>query len=295
VAGLPRAIIDLEDFNESVNIMIYGNSGVGKTVLAGTTPNALIIAAERGTISAKRVAQSGAKVWPCPNWAEFEAAYDWVEQNPGVFDWVWIDSATKIQSHCIRHILDEAVANNSSRDVDIPAIQDHYKWQLMMKRFVVMWNDLPVNVGWTAQAMHKSDEEGDDIVLPLILGKDYDISATICGEMDVLGYLSVDKVKRRVNGEVKTSDVRRLLVHSRAPYFAKDRYHAIADPKGNGYMVDPTMPKIIERIGAPAPRSGVGSSPRRSTGTAAKSPAKASATARKASTTRRAPARRPSK
>lgn len=272
--ALHSAIVELDAFTESVNILVYGDSGVGKTVLGGTSPKSLILRAEDGAISAQRMG-SKSKVWPIKTWADFEQAYAWLENNPDEFEWIVIDSISKLQELCIRAILDKAVADNPNRDQDIPALQDHYKWQLLMKRYVVMFNDLPINTLWTALAMHKEDPEGDDIVLPLITGKGYDISAAICAEMNVVGYLEVKKVKTKRAGSDTVTEVerRQLLTKVTPPYFAKDRYNVLPSP-----MVDPTMPAIIKLINAPAPQT---STP------AVKKPA-----AKKAATTRRAPARR---
>ena len=151
--ALHSAIVELDEFTESMNFLVYADPGTGKTVLGGTAPRALILRAENGALSAKRQG-SKAKVWPIKSWSDFEAAYDWLEDNPDAFEWVVIDSITKLQELCIRGILDKAVADNPSRDLDIPAIQDHYKWQLLMKRYVVMFNDLPINTLWLALAMH---------------------------------------------------------------------------------------------------------------------------------------------
>lgn len=247
MAKLPRAIIDLEDYTESINVLIYGDSGVGKTVLAGTAPKCLILAVEPGTISAKRQG-SKAKMWPIKHWSDFEQAYNFLRDNPDAFDWVVIDTATAVQTKALRAILENAVKQNPSRDPDIPAIQDHQKWQNIMKRFVVDFNELPINVIWTAQAMRKEDQEGDDLVLPLLLGKDYEISSWFCAQMHVVGYYGLKtltkKKKGKDNEEVKEKvEVRRLLVQPAPPYFAKDRYDAL------GKWVDnPDMPTIIDMI-----------------------------------------------
>jgi len=246
--ALHKAIVDLEAFTESINMLVYGDSGVGKTVFAGSAPKALILRAENGAISAYRLG-SKAKVWKINTWEDFEAAYDWIEANPDVFEWVVVDSITKLQELCIRSILDKAVKDNPKRDLDIPAIQDHYKWQLLMKRFVVMFNDLPVNVLWTALAMHKEDQEGEDLVLPLITGKGYDISAAVCAEMNVVGYFRVVNVKTKKGTQVVVEQQRQLMVKTTPPYFAKDRYGTIGDAKG--IVRDPTMPKVITMINAP--------------------------------------------
>jgi hypothetical protein len=234
-------IVDLEEYTESVNMLVYGDSGSGKTVLAGTAPRALFLATEKGVIAAKRQG-STAKLHLCQSWQDIENAYVFLRDNPDDFDWVIIDSLTEFQQHLLRMILDRNVEENPNRDPDIPAIQDHQKWQNMYKRYVRQFNDLPVNMLYTATAFRKSDEEGEDLILPDILGKDYGMSQWTCAAMHVVGYLSKRKVKR---GEEKI-EVRRLLCERTGPYFGKDRYDVLVP-----YVQEPTMPEIIRRIGQP--------------------------------------------
>jgi hypothetical protein len=215
-------LMDLSEFDESINWCVYGDSGVGKTVFGGTFPNAVFISTEPGTISAKRQG-STAKVRQVKNWDQLRAVYAWLRKGDHGFDWAIMDSATSMQHMALRAILDAAVAENPTRDLDIPAIQDHQKWQNMFKRFVNMFNDLPVNVLWTATTMRKEDEEGDDIILPDIQGKGYGMSQFFCASMHVVTYLSV-----QAEGKGKDKrKFRRLLGETDPPYFAKDRYSVL--------------------------------------------------------------------
>jgi phage nucleotide-binding protein len=246
-------IIDMDDYDESINMLVYGDSGIGKTVLAGTAPKALFIAIESGVIAAKRQG-SKAKVWPVKTWEDVQRAYIWLRDNPNHgFEWVVIDSLTDMQEKALRWILDRAKADNSNRDEDIPAIQDHQKWQNMFKRFVDQFNDLPVNVLYTALEMKKEDEEANDVVLPLILGKDYGISQAICGKMHVVGRMS----KKVLGKGDERKTVRRILFEALPPYFAKDRYDCLGR-----FFPNPTVPKIQAAIEG---SGGVGEKPVRTT------------------------------
>jgi phage nucleotide-binding protein len=236
LANRPAAIRDLADFEESLNILIYGDSGVGKTVLAGTAPDALFLSTEKGTVSAKRQG-SKAKVWRIKEWSDLEEAFVYLRDEEHGFKWVILDSVTKMQQQLIRDTLDKRVEKRGDSDPDIPEIADHQKFQNKFKRFITAFIELPVNVVFTATAMRKEDEEGEDLVLPNIDGKGYAIANYACAEMDIVAYYAVrvDKTTKRT--------VRRLLCQSTPPYFAKDRYDAL------GKVVDdPTMPKIIEMI-----------------------------------------------
>ena len=237
----PTAIRELEAFNESINILVYGDSGVGKTVLAGTAPNSLFLSTETGTISAKRQ-KSKSKVWRIKSWKDLEEAYKYLAEDDHGFEWVNLDSVTKMQQQLIRDTLDRRVEKRGDSDPDIPEIADHQKFQNKFKRFMTAFIELPVNTLFTAMAMRKEDEEGDDLVLPSIEGKGYGIANYACAEMDVVAYLGIAKDK------ATKQMVRRLLCQPTPPYFAKDRYDCLGK-----YIDDPTMPMILDMIMGSAP------------------------------------------
>lgn len=259
---LPPQIVDIDDFTESINILCHADTGAGKTVLWSQVPDLLILAIEEGTISAKRRG-ARAKVWRIHSWSDLVEAYEWVRDNPGVFKWVMIDSITRAQSMCIKHIMELVVKANPARDPLIPSQGDHFKWQLSMKQLVTDFNELPENIIWLARSMVKDDPDGNEIVVPLIEGKDYGISAWVCGEMHLLCYL---KKERKGKGDAARM-VRRLYTNEHPMYWCKDRYdvlpHIIENPDAN---------KIIAMI------EGSGTAPKTATKKASK---KAAATKRK--------------
>lgn len=248
---LPPDIEDLKDYTETINILCHSDTGGGKTVLWSRLPNVLILALEEGTVSAKRWERKHPrpksagiiKVWKCPTLEAFVEAYAWcrdaIEDGEFPFEWVLIDSVTAAQSRILRAIMLAAVKANKTRDPDIPAIQDHFKWQLMLKRMVTDWNELPVNTVWTARSMNKEDPDGEDIVVPLIEGKDYQISAWVCGEMHLVCYL---KRSRKGKGD-DAKIIRKLYTNEHDKYWCKDRYDALPY-----VMVNPDANKIIKMI-----------------------------------------------
>lgn len=231
-------IIRVVDFDESINMLVYGDSGVGKTVFCGTGEKSLILGLESGVISAGRQG-STADVWPIETWMDVEECFKFLRDSRHGYGWLHIDSITDMQEKLLRYILDKNIAENKNRDPDIPAIQDHQKWQNMLKRFVNAFNDLPINVCYTALEMRRENEEAEPLNLPLLLGKDYEIAQTICGKMHVVGRMS-----KKVSGsgdDRKT--LRRIQFEHIPPYFAKDRFDCL--PR---YLANPTIPKIEKLI-----------------------------------------------
>lgn len=247
-------IIDLAEEDEFVNVLVFAASGVGKTVLGGSDDKVLFIAPEdNGTLSAKRFG-STAKKWPVHSWEDISEAYDYLYdlsedgQKPLPFNWVVIDSATEMQQMCMRAILNEAVAQNPSRDPDIPAIQDWQKYYEMFKRLVKAFNDLPVNVLWTALEQDGEDEEGETYKVPLLQGKGTQYARLFASWMTAFGYMYI--LRQPVKGKNPDDPVqyreRRVITWRATPkVMAKDRTRTL-EP----HTVDLSLKQIRERIEA---------------------------------------------
>ena len=212
---------ELSDFNESFNWCIYGDSGVGKTVFASFAPRGYILSTEKGVISAKRVG-SKSKLLRAPNWDHVEAGIEWADNNLTEQDVLIVDSVTKMQELVIRWWLGIQHDENEARDIDIPQIQDHQKWQRMFMRFVNHIIDAKYNSIFVATSMRKEDEEGDDLVLPNIVGKDYAIAQNFCADMDIVSCL---RVKKRNDIDAPRESM--LINDTFPPYFAKDRFNVL--------------------------------------------------------------------
>ena len=258
MSNLPSSIIELNEFDESINLLVYGPSGVGKTVFGGSHERVLFIAVEKGTVSAKRMGSKG-KVWPVHEWNDLEAAYSWLMDNPDEFEWVVLDSITEMQQMAIRDILKKANEENSSRDLDIPAIQDHQKWQNIYKRFISSFIDLPVNVLFTALVRTAQDEDKEEFLTPDIQGKNYQLSQYTCGQMSAYGYMSTRKVPLKDedgnivldSGGKKIPDIiRRITWMDTGVIRGKDRYNVL-EP----YTEDLTLAEIHDLIEGEVTRS----------------------------------------
>jgi AAA domain len=212
---------DLQDFNESVNWLIYGNSGVGKTVFTSFAPKAYFLSTEKGVVSAQRVG-STAKLIRAMDWDHVEAGLDWADEHLTRENWLIVDSLSKMQELLILWWLKIQNDENAARDIDIPQLQDHQKWQRMFTRFVSRIVNADYNAIFTATAMHKEDPEGETLVLPAIVGKDYSIANTVCADMDIVSCL-------RVQPRNAIDDPRLAIITNDTfpPFFGKDRFRAL--------------------------------------------------------------------
>lgn len=273
-AAQAPAIVDLEDTVESVNMILYGDPGVGKTVQAGKLPNNLIISTDvSGTVSAKRQG-SKAKLIQAYSMDDFRKAYEYLKAGDHPFEWVTIDTGTRLQEMIIRDILELAVEENENRSLDIPAIQDHQAWQNRFKRFMDHFIALPVNVLFTFHVMTVEDEEGEEIRLPQLQGgKAWPVIArAMPAKVSVMGFMHTKWIDTTdEDGKKVKKEVRRTEWRNGASWMAKDRYDCL--PR---HTDDVPLDKIVERI------LSTGQQPKEAAPTAKKPAAKRTAAATKA-------------
>jgi len=214
-----------------INIGVFGYPGVGKSLFAGTSPKALILANKANESVSMKKAGSKAEMWVCPDITELTEAYEYV-RHEGVrkYDWVWIDNTTLLQDQNMDMIMEDLIASKPHRDKYIPDKAEYLRNQNMLSLLVRNFTALPINFGFTAHVMHTEDGEGNMVSLPMIQGGQGALSQKLCGCMNIVMFLGMsEKVKGRRIGWFQPHDT----------HYSKDRFGVL----GNS-MVDPTIPKI---------------------------------------------------
>jgi len=223
---LPSNIISLQDEDEYHNLLIYADSGVGKTVFAGSDDDVLFIAPEdNGTVSAKRFGSTAQK-WKIHGWNDIQDAYKWLASLEVIpFNWVVLDSLTEMQDMCMRQILNEAVEINPGRDPDVPQLQDWQPYFERFKRMVKLFNDLPVNVLYTALQQDEENEDGEKVVLPMLQGKGTQYAKKVASWMTSFGHMRVARKPAGVDedGHKKYEEFRVIQWRASKTVMAKDR------------------------------------------------------------------------
>lgn len=146
-----------------LNMMIYGGSGAGKTLLAGTAVMVkemspiFVIDAEEGsfTLNALTEYSDQIEVVSMREWKRMQAVYNDLYTGKHPFKTVVIDSGTEIQQLAMNDVLG---ADGKVLDIGItPEFRDWYKNTEQIRRMVRAFRDLPMHTIVTALEMDYQD------------------------------------------------------------------------------------------------------------------------------------------
>jgi AAA domain len=231
-------IESMAQFRESRNIALFGPSGHGKTVLAGGAPRSTFLTTEKGLSSAKSSGSSSG-IMRAYDWEHILAGLRKADEVLGENDWLIVDSATKMQVLYMRWILRMQNQVNSSRSLDIPALQDHQQYQNGFKRFIDHIIDAKYNSIVIFGEMEIPGEDDDMERVPHIEGgKAFQVCRYIIGQFDVGIRYSVSRSLSQPGHTVRIA-----LAQPSGQFWAKDRYSALGDyqlvePGDFGAMAD---------------------------------------------------------
>ena len=228
--------------HEYIHPLIYADPGTGKTVLAASAPNTLIIHPPADNIgSALRMGYEFDEE-VCRTWDEMTEIYEYLRHEDHGYEWVWWDGISLAQDELLHSIMEDLVPEKPHRELYIPDQREYminFKRALEWIRYMIQ---LPFNFGITAHPYRfeipdKNCDDPDDtevLYMPWIQGKQ--MPEKVCGYMNIVGYLDVATDK-------EGNEHRVLYTKKRRNFYAKDQFGAF-----NGRMVDPTVPKIEKAI-----------------------------------------------
>jgi len=153
-AGLKIERPDTEAISK-LNMLIYGEAGVGKTWLAGsassvpTMRNVLYLDAEAGKATLRE--HPDVEIIPARRWDDYISVYNALRAGGHSYKTVVLDSLSEIAEQCKDQVMTEMKADpeNESRDADIPSIREWGKLQVRMTRLIRLYRDLPMHVIFT--------------------------------------------------------------------------------------------------------------------------------------------------
>ena len=256
-SNLPDSIINLQDEDDFCNLLVYADSGVGKTVFGCSDDDVLVIAPEdNGTLSAKRFGSTAMK-WKVSSWKDIVAAYDWLYQQETIpFNWVFLDSLTEMQDMAMRDVMEEAMKLNPARDPDVPQLQDWQPYFRKFERMVKAFNSLPVNCIYSALQQDEENEDGERVVLPMIQGKGTQFAKKTASWMTSFGQMRVARKKAGVeeDGTQKWEEYRVIQWRASKTVMAKDRTRCLEPRTANLSLKD--VRELLESGPKPTPAAG---------------------------------------
>lgn len=190
----------------TLNMIVFGNPGCGKTVFSSTTPDPLILDIEGGTMSIRNKTVDTVRI---ESYRALIDVFEFLKKGKHRYKSVVIDSGTELQ----RKIMEDVLAETKH---DYAQQRD---WGITIertRRCVRAFRDLPMNFLMTALAMESRDEaDGTSVAFPSFSGKT--LPSEIVGFMDLCLYLFVGENKE--NGQYE----RLLLTQPTQKFVAKDR------------------------------------------------------------------------
>lgn len=209
---------------DGLNIMVYGPSGVGKTRLAGTLPDPLIISSERGNLTLRKMQIPVAYV---ENGKDLKEVYDWLVKDKGrTIKSVALDSMSDICETMLAISKRQNASDPRKAYFEIAELGNHW-----MKKF----RDIPnIHKYFVAQLGESKDEvTGAKRFAPSFPGKALSQSAPYI--FDILAYAGVyvDDEKKRWHY---------LKCQPDQQFEAKDRSGVLGD------FEEPDFAKILNKI-----------------------------------------------
>jgi len=215
-----------------INCLIYGESGIGKTRLAGSADavpemrRVLIVDVEGGTLSL-RDTYPDVETVRVKSWRDMQNVYDALYTGQYEYTTIVIDSLTEIQKLSMDSVMRKLVEEHEERDADVPGIRE---WNINIeqtRKFVRAFRDLPVNTIFTALVQTDKDPRGAIKKKPSLSGK---LKDEVSGFLDVVVYLYAK--------EIDQENKRMLLCGQTENVVAKDRSNTLPLTIENPTMVD---------------------------------------------------------
>lgn len=222
-----------------LNLMVYGGSGVGKTLFTGTAATIeemspmLFIDAEDGELTLSALPDAKIDIVSLTEWKKLQQVYNDLHAGKHPYKTVAIDSGTEVQQLAMNDVL-----GTTGRVLDVgitPEFKDWYKNTEQMRRMVRAFRDLPMNTVITALEMESEDPRTHrKMKRPAFSNK---LSAQIPAFFDAVFYMYVKEVKGDVPNE------RKILTDKTDAAVAKCRI------QGMPLVLDnPTVPTIYKYL-----------------------------------------------
>jgi hypothetical protein len=232
-----------------LNILLYGDPGAGKTVLAGSASEieamspVLVGDCEGGTYSLRSFYPE-VDVVRLTTTADVVEFYNTLRLGEHGYRTVILDSLTEIQKMVMSDIMKMVIEQDADRDPDVPSIREWGKSGEQMRRIIRRFRDLPMHTIFTALLDEDKDPKGRVKRYPMLPGK---LKKEAAGFMDIVLFVYAKHVRLdetgQISNEAEEALHRFVLSSSTDEYTCKDRSARLPE-----VLLDPTMKKLHEII-----------------------------------------------
>jgi len=251
IAGLP--VVRSSEQEVHTNILLYGDSGVGKTVLAcsaAVVPEmspVLLIDMEGGALSV-RERYPDVDIVRVKTMQQMQDVYDALRSGHTGYRTFILDSLTEVQKFSMNQIMIKVKEEDPERDIEVPSMREYLKNLEQVRMLVRAFRDLPVHAIFTAlEDWDKDEQSKKHNFMPLLTGKS---QKEVPGFFDIVARMWVIDDPDR-EGE----QLRLLQTVSTTKVRAKDRTGKL--PAILGEVEPPTMELIYKlALDSPEPHTG---------------------------------------
>jgi AAA domain-containing protein len=239
IAGLP--VLKASDRLKFRNLLVYGNSGIGKTQLIGSSDEVpelrkvLMMDAEGGSMTLEH-SYPNVDIVRVTNWKQVAEVIQFLENSNHDYSTLCLDSLTELQKFNMYSVLVDP-RRKDERDPDVADMHDWGKNLEQMRRFVRRVRDMPMHTLFTALVSEDKDKTGKTLIKPGFPGK---LRNEIAAFLDIVCYMYMKEVPDPADSE-RAIQQRMLLTGSTDLIIAKDRSNNLPM-----VMVNPTMKDIFE-------------------------------------------------
>lgn len=245
---------------QGIAALVFGMPGAGKTRLAATSPDGLIIRPPADSVKSVDFPTTCMEI-VVSDWSDMNEAQEYVfTEGWKKHGWVWLDSISLFQDYGLEDVLEDAIRRKPDRAVVkggkkvVEFGPDKGEYRTNMDRVAKFVRDMQgladegkINFGITAHPFDwYNPVKEEDMWAPWIQGKN--MVTKICGYMNLVAYL--ERVERKGKPD-------QTLLLSRAKGFhGKDQLGLPEMKSGRKGIVNPTIPKLEEAIGGRSQRTG---------------------------------------
>ena len=174
-----------------IKTLVYGVSGIGKTVFASTAPNPLYLDAEGGLLS---VVDKDVDFIPINLWSDVKEIFMDIVAGKYPNETIVIDSLTEISKKSMDALVGGVSAGGTSAVSD-KVIPNQHDWLMNIeetRRLVRSFRDIPKHIIMTCLARDEKNEVSGGITRkPSVSSKS--LSDDILGYFDEVFYMEMDK------------------------------------------------------------------------------------------------------